>query len=286
MRKSGWLVCALAVMVLAVPAWAITFDFDWRDIGGQDFTTPVRNQGACGSCWAFAAVGALEAKFDITASNPNLNYDLSEQHLICDGSCGDCGGGWEFAALDFFRNTGITDEATLPYTAQNTSPNWPLTGAHWLYQITANQNWLTCTTDNLQSALQTYGPLVCAINTSDWYTPTTAPVGDIDAPPLGFMEDPVGAINHAVLMVGYNDVPTLPSGGYWVVKNSWGSGWGDSGYGYFEYGDIEKWNRVHAITGDTYRVYQEPQGYIPEPCTLVLLGAGLVGVVIRRKRRK
>ena len=265
-----WVIALLlAVFAAANPAWADSFD--WRDINGQDFTTPVKSQGGCGSCWAFAAVGALEAKLEITQNNPSLNPDLSEQHLICDGSCGDCSGGWEYMAVTFFQTTGIVTEAELPYTASNNSPNWPLQ-AGWedrVFKITDHDNRLDCTTANLKTCLQNYGPLVAAMNTKkDWYWPTEGPLG-------GGVMDEVGWINHCVLIVGYQDDNGLNEGGYWIIKNSWGTGWGNNGYGYILYGDVEQHGRVHAITGDAY--------FVPEPVSLTLLMIGGLALVRRRR---
>jgi C1A family cysteine protease len=245
--------------------------FDWRNVGGQDFTTPVKNQGSAGTCWAFAAVGALEAKFDIHSGNPGLNLNLSEQHLVCDGSMGDTGGGWEFMACDYFRTNGVVNEATLPYTAQDTSPWWPLTPPYDLHQITANQNWLSMS--SLKSSLKTYGPLVAfmdAYNDFDYWPalPASTEVPDFYA----------GQGWHAVDLVGFVDDATLPEGGYWIVKNSWGAGWGDAGYGYSLYGSIEEHGRVHALTGSPF-VAAVP---VPGAVLLGFLGFATAGLKLRK----
>ena len=76
-------------------AGALPDHFDWRDKDGQDWMTPVKNQGSCGSCWAFSAVGVVEPEYNIAYGNPDLDLDLSEQYLVsdCCTSCGSCGGG-------------------------------------------------------------------------------------------------------------------------------------------------------------------------------------------------
>ena len=267
-------------------------DFDWRKHDGGNYSTPVRNQGSCGSCWAFGSVASLESQFEINAGDPNLNLDLSEQHLLCDGSAGSCDGGYSYKANNFFVDNGIVDEATLPYEASDTSPNWPLDQPYDVYKVSGVDNWIDSSRTNIKNTLENEGPLSCAINTDDWYSPSSAQVGSSmdfsvsdgvlwdSAGVLGASEDPLGGVNHSVAIVGYEDDSSMEEGGYWIVKNSWGSGWGDDGYGFFKYGDIEKHDRVHSITGDTFIET------IPEPSSLILLALGaLVAVILNNRRR-
>jgi C1A family cysteine protease len=107
--------------------------FDWHNKNGTDWMTPVKNQGGCASCWAFSAVGVVEAVFNIYNNNPNLDLDLSEQQLVssngvCCSYCGNCSGGRSLEALEYIRDTGIVDEACFPYTSANSNcslcSNW------------------------------------------------------------------------------------------------------------------------------------------------------------------
>lgn len=275
--RGRFVTAAVAALCLCSAPAAAGESFDWRDINGQDFTTPVRAQGSCGSCWAFAAVGALEAKLEITAGDPDWNPDLSEQHLVCDGSCGSCVSGWEYKALAFFQTTGVVTEAELPYCASDTSPNWPLQPG-WenrVAKVTAQKIWLTTTTSYLKTCLAAYGPLVAAMNTDeDWHWPVGAGEPAGQEPPGPVMTETAG-IDHALVVVGYQDDDTLAEGGYWIVKNSWGPGWGDNGYGYILYGDLERHDRVHAITGEAY--------LLPEAGSLALLAAGALALLRRRR---
>jgi len=94
--------------------------FDWRNKDSADWTTPVKDQGYCGSCWAFSAVGVTEAQYDIASGNPDLDFDLSEENLVSNCSdAGTCCGGWHEEALKFIKNRGITDEECFPYVDED-----------------------------------------------------------------------------------------------------------------------------------------------------------------------
>ncbi|MEM2121631.1 MAG: C1 family peptidase, partial [Candidatus Woesearchaeota archaeon] len=80
--------------------------WDWRNVDGKNYLTPVKNQAYCGSCWAFATVGALEGTYNIENNCPGCNTDLSEQQLVsCTG--GDCNGYWPNLALKDIKSLGI-----------------------------------------------------------------------------------------------------------------------------------------------------------------------------------
>jgi putative hemolysin len=90
--------------------------FDWRSHAGYNWMTPVRNQGSCGSCWAFSAVGVMEGVYNIARDDPSLDLNLSEQYLVADCYNKDsCCGGWHDDALDWVKANGISDEACFPY---------------------------------------------------------------------------------------------------------------------------------------------------------------------------
>jgi len=189
---------------------------DWRNWNGQDWTTPVRNQGGCGSCVGFGTVGAIESRLEIANNNSNLNPDLSEAHLFyCNG--GSCTYGWSpEAALDAARDTGIVNEACYPYSdyQQSCSPC-----SNWQNQVTKISSWSgTSNVANMKQALADSGPLEA----------TMAVYDDFFGYSGGIYRHMWGGLAgyHAVTLVGYND-----SGGYWIAKNSWGTSWGEDKYG-------------------------------------------------------
>ena len=243
-RVSAGLTCIVLGFAVVTPE-ADAASFDWRNVGGQDYTTPVKDQGPADTCVAFAAVGVVESKFEIFFNNPGLNPNLAEQHLV---SYRGAGLGYSSGLGDIMA-TGIVTEAEIPYTAPNPSPNWPLQ-PYWedrLYKISDWQQGLECTTQNLKSSLQQYGPLLAYVDsTTDWYWPGSGPSGGGG-----------GVVpNHSVTLVGYQDDAGVTGGGYWIIKNNWGTGWGDNGYGYVRYGVLEAHDRVNAVTGDPYYTWE------------------------------
>jgi C1A family cysteine protease/putative hemolysin len=217
--------------------------FDWRNYNGQNWMTPVKNQGSCGSCWAFSAVGVVEAVHNIATGNPSLDLNLSEQQLVSNGSvcctsCGDCGGGWPATALSYIRNTGVTDEACFPYTA--TTATCALCG-DWQSRLVTIDAYggVSSSPSQIKQSLIDEGPLSVAMWVSCPPDEPGMPCGywDGDIYRCSDDSDP-SKVNHAVVLAGYND-----AGGYWIIKNSWGSGWNGDGYFKVGYGEcsIEDW---------------------------------------------
>ncbi|MCJ7620510.1 MAG: hypothetical protein MUP64_09870 [Anaerolineae bacterium] len=208
------------------PSLSATYDFpsrvDWRSQGGQDWTTPVRSQGACGTCVAFATAGAVESRLEIALNNPDLNPDLSEAHLYFCGSGSTCRNGWyPSAAMDFSRDTGVADEACYPYSGQDqvcsVCPDWES-------RVTKISSWVGLTDmSEMKQQLADNGP----------FEATMAVYVDFYYYKSGVYEYSSGRLVgfHAVTVVGYDDEE-----GYWIAKNSWGTTWGDAGWFKIAYG--------------------------------------------------
>jgi len=196
---------------------------DWRDVGGQDWTTPVRSQGGCGSCVAFGTTAAIESRLEIALGDPELNPDLSEAHLFFCGSSATCQTGWwPSAAMDFARDTGVVDESCYPYTAQTQACS---VCPDWQSRTTRIEGWVGLTDRAaMKQTLADQGPFEVVMVV---YTDFFSYAGGVYRHMTG---ERVGA--HAVTLVGYDDEE-----GYWIAKNSWGQGWGENGWFRIAYGE-------------------------------------------------
>lgn len=198
---------------------AAASSMDWRNYGGHNWMTSVKNQKNCGSCAAFAACGAVEAGVRIAVTNPSLNIDLSEQHLFSCGG-GSCTQGWYLdAAIDFFKSYGVPDEACLPYSAVDN--NCSATCNDWQSRAVkiSNWQWVTQATSNetaIKNALLER-PIPCRMEVyEDFHYYTSGVYTQAWGSNLG---------GHFVVIVGWNDQENT-----WICKNSWGPNWGESGY--------------------------------------------------------
>ncbi len=194
---------------------------DWTNKEGVNWMTSVKDQGAAGTCWAFAAVGQIEALINIVTNTPNPNFDLAEQTVVsdCCRYCGDCAGGMNFWVLMYARNNGIPYETIDPYRGRN-GPCCKRPSKLWKIKSYSCVTWREANEINIKNALQNH-PLSTAVYVDlGWYSY----VGGVYSY-TGEPHDP----NHAILFVGWND---NDEGGTqtWKIKNSWGEDWGENGY--------------------------------------------------------
>lgn len=176
-------------------------DIDWTNLGK---VSPVKNQGQCGSCWAFSATGVMESVALLAGQSVNL----SEQQLVdCSRPQGNqgCNGGWPSSALNYVKANGIASESAYPYAARDQACK--VQGGS--FKISGFKSLSQCA--GLTNGINT-SPVSVTVDASNWSSYKS-----------GVFSNCGTGINHAVLLVGV-------MGGNWKIKNSWGTGWGDSGY--------------------------------------------------------
>jgi len=190
---------------------------DWRT---QGYVTPIKDQGQCGSCWAFSAVASLEGQHFKAA---NTLVSLSEQNLVdCSRKEGNqgCNGGLMDQAFTYIqKNKGIDTEESYPYKARDGKCAFKPANVgatdRGFKDINAGSE------SDLTDAIATVGPISVAIDASQ---------SSFQFYHTGVYSDSRCSstqLDHGVTAVGYG---TLSGKDYYIVKNSWGTSWGDKGY--------------------------------------------------------
>merc|ERR1719265_214289 len=203
-------------------------NFDWTNVDGVDFTSPIRNQGSCGSCWIFAAAGSLQDRVKVMTDGATDEVLSHSEILDCDLYGQGCDGGLPYLAYAYVQDHGLMTEADYPYKAKDrkckadaskkfvSATDYHYTGGRYG----------ACTEDAMIEELLAGGPMPVAFYVYRDFMNYSG--GSFPSPSLGepfgeFME-----VNHGVRLVGYG--VTNDGTPFWNVANSWGSSWGEKGY--------------------------------------------------------
>lgn len=215
--------------------------FDWRNVNGVNYISPIRNQGKCGSCYSFASMAQMEAHIRIYS---NLTYQpvLSTQNIVsCSQYSQGCDGGFPYlVAGKYAKDFGAVEESCYPYlgvnapcTLQCQNPTrWHVSDYRYV-----GGYYGASTVELMQQELVNHGPLAVSFEVYDDFLHYSGGVYTHSATKglLGF--NPFVITNHVVLIVGYGEDNGIP---YWTVKNSWGTTWGENGFFRILRGSSEK----------------------------------------------
>ncbi len=208
----------------------------WIDKDGKNYMSPITDQGRCGSCVAFAAIGTLEGQVNVTNNRPGLDLNFSEQHLWSCGS-GACDRGWFVsAAARQLQKYGVADEACYPYLSGAIGEDFTcqeachdsVSRSFRIANYTTASSWIA-DAPKIINALQ-HGPVMAAMMVyEDFITYSSGVYEHVLGESLG---------GHAIVIVGYDNIEK-----YWIVRNSWGTSWGENGYFRIKMNDISNVGR-------------------------------------------
>ncbi len=196
----------------------------------KEYVEEPRSQGACGSCWAFATLTVFEAAERIVN---NIGLDFSEQHIVdCarakgfsggEEDAGSCAGGYMHMVFDYLEERGAALEDAVPYQANELTCDPSKATDHkvaaWGF---VDQYAKVPSPAKLKESICKYGPAAVAVHVNESFKMYAGGVYD---------EDVDAQVDHAVVIVGWDDLR-----GAWLMRNSWGTWWGEDGYMWIKYG--------------------------------------------------
>lgn len=229
-------------------------EFSWKNIDGRDWTTPAKNQGNCGSCWLFSAMGAFESVINIKEGCAELDPDLSEQYVLsCLPEAGSCSGGNVENCVFYYINStspagnyhnGVITEECFEYQSNydyippcsDKPENWenflvPILdyGESWTYENIPQLR------NTIKSLVFQKGPIMVYF----WASKSFIRWGTFHKQSWQYYPDHnencPNFVNHGITVVGWKDDLSIGNGGYWICKNTWGTNWGYNGFFNIEY---------------------------------------------------
>jgi len=208
-HKAGWCQNTSRLSFL-VEESAIPDSLDYRTNGK---VSAIKDQGQCGSCWAFSTVAFLESQ---TLIKNNKGQTFSEQQLVdCDKvSDQGCNGGLMQTAFDYIQQKGLESDSKYPYKAKDQACKYDASSV--VAKVKNVQCYEDQTATQVKQYLNSVGPLAIAVDATDFQSYDS-----------GILSCSAYGLDHGVLLVGYGNENGQD---FWIVKNSWGKNWGESGF--------------------------------------------------------
>jgi len=215
-------------------------EFAWTNVNGHTYIGPIRNQGSCGSCYAFGACAAAECTYNWALGSNDANcVDFSESYIVwCIGRlppysedlhfC--LGSEYSYPELTALTDVGVTTETNFPY--QDTDPG---SCTHWDDPTVTFKSWnrVPCLDiDAIKSAITNYGAVDAAVEVDDQPGFVDYSGGVFENSDTNCSATPCynRSTDHCISLIGWDDSPPEGGGGVWILRNSWGTSWGEGGY--------------------------------------------------------
>jgi len=245
---------AKATTTQKAAAAALPQSFDWRNVNGVNYVSPVRNQGGCGSCYSFASMAMAESRLRILTNNSQTPVFSPQDIVECSKYSQGCSGGFPYLiGGKYGEDFGLVEESCNPYTGKDGEcrtksdcRRYYLTNYRYVGGYYGGSNEAL-----MMSAIYERGPVAVGFEvykdfsgykSGIYHHQFTTSTSD-----LGRDFNPFELTNHAVLVVGWGE---QEGNKYWIVKNSWGTEWGQEGYFWIRRGTDECGIESLAVEAD------------------------------------